>query len=269
MEELFYEAVSVTYHYGAHSVLGQGWHDKNVIIPNSKIYYVIDGEISVETENEILTARKGDAILIPAGVKHAYYLTQSEHAEKYWFHFDLRSGAVNFFERIKFPFITHLGLNKETIALFEMAVGVKRPPSQNERLKTSSAILSIIAEYLNSSGFTEASSMPEDETDAVIDYVKKNYAEKFTLYSLSKMARLTPNYFTKKFKERTGYPPLKYINILRLERAKFLLEHSDMKIGEVMEKTGFLDAAHFSKLFKSATGYSPKGFRASFGKSDE
>ena len=75
------------------------------------------------------------------------------------------------------------------------------------------------------------------------------------------MANLTPNYFTKKFKEKTGHTPLKYVNILRLERAKFLLEHTERPISEVMEEVGFLDAAHFSKLFKLGTGYTPTKFR--------
>ena len=75
------------------------------------------------------------------------------------------------------------------------------------------------------------------------------------------MARLTPNYFTKKFKEKTGHTPLKYVNILRLERAKFLLEHTDISINKIMEEVGFLDSAHFSKLFKLGTGYSPSKYR--------
>jgi AraC-like DNA-binding protein len=266
MKELLNEAISVTYHHGAYSLLDPSWHDKNVIVPNSKIYYVTDGEIAVEVGEKILIAAKGDAILIPAGVKHAYHLTEKGYAKKYWFHFDLRSGGTNFFDKINFPYITHLGIEKETLDLFENAVKSEKDSLSLKRINSSAAVLSIISKYLHFSGFSEIKSEPEDETDAVISYIKKNYADKFTLYSLSKMARLTPNYFAKKFRERTGYPPLKYINILRIERAKFLLEHSDMKISEIMEKTGFLDAAHFSKLFKLATGYSPKGFRASFGK---
>ena len=138
------------------------------------------------------------------------------------------------------------------------------PTSALNKLTISSAIISIITRYLGASVFTEAKGKAEDETDIVIKYIKKNYDERFSLEQLAAMANLTPNYFTKKFKERTGHPPLKYLNILKIERAKFLLEHTEMPINSIMEEIGILDAAHFSKLFKTNTGYSPRRFRASF-----
>ena len=42
------ESISVLYHHGSRIILNNNWHDKNVICPNSKIYYVLDGEIAVE-----------------------------------------------------------------------------------------------------------------------------------------------------------------------------------------------------------------------------
>lgn len=264
MQELMNESISVTYHYGARTQLSQSWRDKNIIVPNSKIYYVLSGEIAVETEKDILIAKRGDAILIPAGVKHGYRLTELGEAEKYWAHFDLRRGNASFFENITMPYKTHLGVSSELTSLFEMAVTAETPLTAKNRLTRSYAIVSIIAKYLDSSGFSEAPFKAEDETDNVIKYIKKNYADHFTLEELATMARLSPNYFTKKFKERTGHPPLKYINILKIERAKFLLEHTEMPINSIMEEIGILDAAHFSKLFKTNTGYSPRRFRASF-----
>ena len=50
-------------------------------------------------------------------------------------------------------------------------------------------------------------------------------------------------------------------NILRIEKAKFLLEYSDDPINKIMEIVGFDDFAHFTKLFKKETGYSPTKYR--------
>ena len=58
---------------------------------------------------------------------------------------------------------------------------------------------------------------------------------------------------------------MKYMNMLKLEKAKSLLENTDAPINEVMADAGYYDAAYFSKLFKSATGCSPKKFREIYG----
>ena len=82
-----------------------------------------------------------------------------------------------------------------------------------------------------------------------------------TLNQIANAASLSPNYFVRKFKDYTGYAPLQYVLIMKMERAKYLIEQSDQPIGKIMEKLGYYDSAHFSKLFKKYCGYSPKKFR--------
>ncbi len=264
MHDLFSESLSATYHHGGKFNIPQNWHDKNVICPNSKIYYVLNGEICVETEKKILIAKSGDAILIPAGIKHSYHLTELGSAEKFWFHFDLRSGANNFFENFEFPFITHLGKSEYIFSLFNTAITKSKSSKISDKLATSGAVCSIVAYYMDKCSFVQTSDTENDEIDSIITFIKKNYCEKFTLEELASKANFSPNYFVRKFKERTGQPPLKYVNNLKLERAKFLLEHSDKLINAIMEEVGFLDQAHFSKLFRATTGYSPRKFREVF-----
>lgn len=243
MRDLHSESAAATYHHGGRFIIPPTWHDKNVVCPNSKIYYIIDGELVVETENDVLTAKSGDAILIPAGIKHSYHLTEKNHAEKYWFHFDLRAGANNFFEGMEFPYLTHLGIDEKTVALFETAISRSKSSRPSDKLAASGAVCSIVALYMDKCTYSQPSYTENDETDKVITYIKKNYFEKFSLEELAAKANLSPNYFVRKFKERTGYPPLKYVNVLKLERAKFLLEHSKKPINSIMDEIGFLDSA--------------------------
>lgn len=267
MADFHNDSISATYHHGSKIILTPDWKDKNVICPNSKIYYVKDGEICVEVKNRVLIAKRGDVILIPAGTKHSYHLTDMGHAEKYWFHFDLRIGQANYFDTIALPYIKHLGEEERLDALFETVVNTKAA-SPSESLLVSSSIMLIMSIYLEGINYIDSPNEDFDETDKVITYIKKNYFEKFTLNRLSDIAKLTPNYFTKKFKEKVGHPPLKYINILRIERAKFLLEHTEKPINTVMEEVGFWDSAHFSKLFRTETGYSPSKFRKALASRD-
>ena len=251
------KGLTVNFHHGSLTKLNLSWHDKNVICPNSKIYYVTDGEICVTTDKGEFIARRADAILIPEGIKHSYNLTESGYAEKYWFHFDLKIDNADYFNSVRIPFIKHLGCSRELISLFDRVVS-----ADSNALTVSSAILEIISLYTQGEEVLEAPLGKRDETDRIIAKIRENYSENYDLDTLAKEAGLSKNHFAKKFKEKTGDSPHKYINSLKLERAKFLLEYTDKSIGEIMDEVGFFDSAHFSKIFRQFTGYSPSMFRS-------
>jgi AraC-like DNA-binding protein len=260
MNELKIESLSATFYYGSKVALTPLWHDKNVINPNSKIYYVLDGEIVVETNDAIYLGKKGDLILIPAGVKHNFHLTKSNYALKYWFHFDLKLGTESFFEYYDIPYKIHVGYNDKLVELFETAIKHANGKNLSDSLTASSMVLSVVSFYLEHCNYTEKK-FPTDEIDKVIKHVKNNYSENFTLEELAKYANLSPNYFVKKFKDHTGHSPIQFVQMIKLERAKFLLEQSFESINAIMEQIGFYDASHFSKVFKNRYGHSPKKFR--------
>ena len=63
------------------------------------------------------------------------------------------------------------------------------------------------------------------------------------------------------FKSSANTSPIKYINFLRLEKAKNMLISSNLSIKEISNSVGFDDQFYFSKLFKKETGLSPTEFR--------
>ncbi|MBQ8427444.1 MAG: AraC family transcriptional regulator [Clostridia bacterium] len=260
MNELNIESLSATFYCGAKEMLTPMWHDKNVINPNSKIYYVLKGEIIVETDDAIYVGKEGDLILIPSGVKHNFHLTDENFAIKYWLHFDLKIGNESFFEHYIFPYKIHVGKNKKLEELFHTAITHAYGKNLSDSLIASGIVMSIVAFYFENCVYTEKKN-PTNEIDRVIKHVKNNYSENFSLDELAKMVNLSPNYFVKKFKEQTSHSPIQFIKMIKLERAKFLLEQSSESVNAIMEQTGFYDSSHFSKLFKNRYGHSPKKYR--------
>ena len=59
--------------------------------------------------------------------------------------------------------------------------------------------------------------------------------------------------------------PMKYLMYARIELAKKQLLYTSESIGSIMQNIGIYDAAYFSRLFKSATGYSPRAYRSLLG----
>ncbi|MCU0902322.1 MAG: AraC family transcriptional regulator [Tabrizicola sp.] len=75
---------------------------------------------------------------------------------------------------------------------------------------------------------------------------------------------LTPRTFKRRFEPATGYTPLDYVQSLRIEEAKQMLESSDTAIDEVGQEVGYAEPAAFRRLFKRSTGLSPLQYRQRF-----
>ena len=66
------------------------------------------------------------------------------------------------------------------------------------------------------------------------------------------------------FKSDVGMPPIRYLRLLRMERAKNLLESSFLSVKEIAYQVGLNDESHFVRDFKSTYGYSPALYRSHF-----
>jgi len=66
------------------------------------------------------------------------------------------------------------------------------------------------------------------------------------------------------FKSDVGMPPIRYLRLLRMERAKELLESSFLSVKEIAYQVGLNDESHFVRDFKSTYGFSPALYRARF-----
>lgn len=86
-----------------------------------------------------------------------------------------------------------------------------------------------------------------------------------TLQSLAKRAGMSQRNFDRRFRKATGEPPSTYIQKLRVENAKRLLESTNDTVEEVADKVGYDDSRSFRRLFYKHTALSPKSYRAKYG----
>jgi AraC-like DNA-binding protein len=95
----------------------------------------------------------------------------------------------------------------------------------------------------------------------VINIINTHINEPIDLDDCAKKCFVSRERFNHMFKEQTGYPPLQYINKLRIERAKQLLADSGLSVCECAETLGFSDVNYFSRLFRKITGISPSKYK--------
>jgi AraC family transcriptional activator of pobA len=78
---------------------------------------------------------------------------------------------------------------------------------------------------------------------------------------LADKLRVSPAYLTDLLHKTTGKTTQEYIHLELVERAKTLLWGTDKHVSEIAYALGFAYPSHFTKLFKSKTGQSPRDFR--------
>lgn len=92
-------------------------------------------------------------------------------------------------------------------------------------------------------------------------WIAWHYAEDVTLEVLAEKLHISPVYLSILFKNVTGMNFSKYLTSVRMERAKELLKHCDMNLGQIAGAVGYDSANYFSSVFRRVTGLKPSEYR--------
>lgn len=95
------------------------------------------------------------------------------------------------------------------------------------------------------------------EIHPAINYIENHFSDKISISTLSSLTHMNISLFRKKFKSVTGLSPLKYVNQLRIEKAKEMLKSNLYTQTEIAEACGFNETSYFNKIFRQNTGCSP------------
>ena len=95
----------------------------------------------------------------------------------------------------------------------------------------------------------------------IINYIANHYKEKIYIETMSEMITVSPDYFTKMFKDSIGRTPIDYINGLRINRAMQMLATTDTSVNDISDELGFSNSNYFHKIFKQYMETSPAAYR--------
>jgi transcriptional regulator GlxA family with amidase domain len=98
------------------------------------------------------------------------------------------------------------------------------------------------------------------------NYIEKNLAEKISFEVLASKLAISRRNFDRRFIKATGNTPVEYLQRVKVEVAKNILEKGRKTIFEVMNDVGYSDDKAFREVFKKITGLSPLEYRAKYNK---
>lgn len=107
---------------------------------------------------------------------------------------------------------------------------------------------------------TEASSFLVNNA---LKYMEEHYREKLKLQDVADQVYVSQWHLSKLLNRYKGQSFSDILNNIRIEKAKELLHDPSLRIGDIADMVGFLDMAHFSRVFKRQTGLSANEYRNS------
>lgn len=96
------------------------------------------------------------------------------------------------------------------------------------------------------------------------EWLELHFSKAITLDSLAASVNLSTRTFLRRFKQATGQTPLNYLQSIRVESAKKLLETQSQSLETLTNAVGYEDLSSFTRLFKTFTGLSPSQYRKKF-----
>jgi len=94
------------------------------------------------------------------------------------------------------------------------------------------------------------------------NYIYEHYSdEDISLNQVAASVNISPNHFSSVFKKETGETFIEFLTTVRMDKAKELLETTDMKASEVGYEVGYRDPHYFSYIFKKTQNITPKQYR--------
>jgi len=113
-----------------------------------------------------------------------------------------------------------------------------------------------------------AMSRPRQHEDAMIadsqQWLADHYASNHPVARMVERSGIAARTFKRRFKAATGYAPVDYVQALRVEEAKQMLETGDEPTDEIGRMVGYEDPAFYRRLFRRATSTTPARYRQRF-----
>ena len=94
-----------------------------------------------------------------------------------------------------------------------------------------------------------------------VAYIREHIQERVSINDLAEYTGLSVGYLSRLFKKETGVSISDYIREKKVEKAREMLQNSDMSLPDIASRLSFSSQSHFTQQFRAFTGVTPKKYR--------
>ncbi|AJY77319.1 AraC family transcriptional regulator [Paenibacillus beijingensis] len=265
------------------------WQLEERVLYDYELLYVMEGQVSVTIEDQEYEGLPGDLFLFRPKQRHSIRKVGSGLLRQPHLHFDLIYQHDSPDVRVSFKPLAAIAEEEKRWFREDLLDSFSVPLSSHLRLRNPIVIekmlLDIIKEHQMKLPFYEMNvkgmfiqlfihllrenywnENPHvltnmDELVKLRNYLKHQADQKVKLEQLVDFSGISKYYLIHLFKKTFGMSPIQYHQMLRIEKAKEMIQFTDEPLSLIAETVGYPDLQSFSKAFKKADGVSPSFYR--------
>ncbi|WP_054939462.1 AraC family transcriptional regulator [Paenibacillus ihuae] len=252
------------------------------------LYFIKSGELHLTENGTHYILKKGDILLLEPNIEHEG--TEKHVCDYYFIHFehpdmssaqggDLLTMARRFIleeetqqtegEHFICHFPKHYILSKNVLSLSfqamnEMLMLYRRKYFNRglTALKFTEWLIEVSREHFIAAlqNHEGSNTKPLIKVHALLDYIHEHYTDKITGQGIAQEFDCNYDYLNRVFTRLTGQSIMRYVNRVRINHAKELIEATHLPLGEIGYLTGLDDPFYFSKVFKKIVGVTPSQY---------
>ena len=243
-----------------------------------EVGYCIDGEGEVVVDEETVPYEPGMLTVIPVNCPHT---TNSRlHTKSYWEYLffepesilkDLYPENQLFVQRImeqvnKKAKVYQPGENSQLVTLVRLIMDECRVKKSFARDSIRGMLLSaLISIARNDTGENQTMEKVQGggiyQISSALEYISRHYMEPITLKELVDACSFSETHFRRLFVESMNMTPMEYLNLVRVRQACDLMKKSNLSMGEIAVRAGYISISTFNRNFRKIVGTSPYQYK--------
>lgn len=237
-----------------------------------EINYVKKGNCILHLDNESVTFREGEIMIITSDVNHLFEagsegttLMQLEFLPEIFSHFHLNTGTETngssltpvflFSEENRLIKIVNNVRIMRSVQRIVNELEAKSPYYQYLVVMYYAELLILIYRYMDEAYLPICTN---ESLKKAIAYIRLNYHSDININNVAGHTGISERYLRNLFSQHLNLSPLDYLNQIRINKAVELLKNTEMSIKEVCFQCGFQSPQYFSRIFKQQMGVSPR-----------
>lgn len=229
------------------------WNFNKHSHPFFELIFFLEGKANIDAGEESVDVLGFDVVIYPPGLEHAEHLDLRRRQEIICLWAD--TGPTRSFDHA----IKLMDERGTLRALFEMVYAeftANRPCSADLIACYLQAIFLQVRQH-----FSEPSREASTLVERSLGFIHEHYARDFDIDGLASQVAVSPSYLFRLFKKKMQVTPMRYRNIVRIDKAKLLLADQALAVDAVAERVGFEDPKYFARVFRDLVGMSPSAYR--------
>ena len=239
----------------------------------TELFYVVNGNGNFLVENQVITVKEHDLVIVNPSVPHTEMSLNSKPLEYIVFGVEgLTFDFGNPDSPESYGMFSNLPYKNVLLNFFHILLQEISEKKHGYELVCHN-ILEVVLVFLSRNSKVQVRSVAAQKLTKECAHAKRyldiNYHQNITLDSLADLTHTNKYYLAHSFASYMGMSPINYLIQKRLAVSKELLCSTDHSVAQIASSTGFSSQSYFSQIFKKHTGQTPQQYRKTAALSQE